>query len=32
MFAGLTDAERTQLYTLLGKLKRSAQIAAGQAQ
>lgn len=32
MFAGLTDTERAQLYALLGKLKRSAQIAAGQAQ
>ena len=32
MFAGLTDSERTQLYMLLGKLKRSAQVAVGQAQ
>jgi DNA-binding MarR family transcriptional regulator len=30
-FAGLSDAERGQLYALLGKLKRSARIAAGQA-
>jgi len=27
MFAGLTDPDRRQLYTLLGKLKRSAQSA-----
>lgn len=27
MFAGLTDTDRRQLYTLLGKLKRSAQSA-----
>jgi DNA-binding MarR family transcriptional regulator len=31
MFSGLTDAERRQLYTLLGKLKRSAQAAVGDA-
>lgn len=29
MFQGLTDADRRQLYTLLGKLKRSAHAAAG---
>lgn len=29
MFAALSDAERSQLYTLLGKLKVSAQTAAG---
>lgn len=32
MFAGMTDTERRQLYTLLGKLKNSAQTAAGRAQ
>jgi DNA-binding MarR family transcriptional regulator len=31
MFSGLTDAERRQLYALLGKLKRSAQAAVGDA-
>jgi DNA-binding MarR family transcriptional regulator len=30
MFAGLTETDRRQLYTLLGKLKRSAQAAAGE--
>lgn len=29
MFSGITDTERRQLYTLLGKLKRSAQTATG---
>ena len=32
MFSGLTDAERRQLYSLLGKLKRSAQTAVGASQ
>jgi DNA-binding MarR family transcriptional regulator len=32
MFSGLTDAERRQLYSLLGKLKQSAQIAVGTGQ
>lgn len=31
MFTGLNDTERMQLYRLLGKLKRSAQLAAEHA-
>ena len=31
MFSGITDTERRQLYTLLGKLKRSAKAAAGRS-